>query len=126
MRRSKYFIFFASCSGATIPGIAPRKSFSGMAFPSRFTKTKFSQVSTFTATRPFFRAVEIADAFKLDHAFQRAVDSVGPAVIRAAELLSAALRFGDHRGGMMPADVVKRAQLVVFAAGHDDGFTANV
>src|SRR5207245_7377212 len=66
-----------------------------------------------------FRAVEIADAFKFDHAFQRAVDSVGPAVIRAAKLLRAALRFGDYSGGMMPADVVEGAQLVVFAARHE-------
>src|SRR6266403_738153 len=34
--------------------------------------------------------------------------------------------FASRRGGMMPAYVVKRAQLVVFAARHDDGFTANV
>ena len=30
-------------------------------------------------------AVEVADAVKLDHAFQRAIDSVGPAVVGAAK-----------------------------------------
>ena len=47
-------------------------------------------------------------------------------MIRAAKLLRAALRFGDYSGGMMPADVVEGAQLVVFAARHDDRLSANV
>ena len=36
-------------------------------------------------------AIEIADAFELDHAFERAIVAVGPAVIGAAEIFRAAV-----------------------------------
>jgi len=73
-----------------------------------------------------FRAVEIADAFKLDHTFESAIDSVGPAVVGAAELFRAALRLGDDGGGVMAADIVESAELVVIAARDDNGFAGNV
>src|SRR6266436_2057274 len=59
MRRSKYFNFFCNCSGATSSGTFPRNSNSGAARPSRLTKTRFSQVSTFTCTSPFCAALRI-------------------------------------------------------------------
>src|SRR5204863_8681411 len=73
-----------------------------------------------------FRAFEIADAFQLDHAFQSAVDSVSPTVIGAAELFCAALWFGDHRSGMMPANVVESSQLAVLTPHYDDRLSRKV
>src|SRR5437867_192601 len=73
-----------------------------------------------------FRAIEIADALELHHAFERAIVAVRPAVVRATKLLCGALRFGDHSGGMMPADIVKGAQLAVIAARDDDRLSGEV
>ena len=73
-----------------------------------------------------FRSFKIADAFKLDHTFQRAIDSVSPTVIGTAELFCAALRFGDHRGGMMPANVVESSQLAVLTPRDDDRLSRKV
>src|ERR1700676_2087416 len=55
------------------------------------------------------RALEIAHAVEFDHPFQRAVDPVGPTVIRATKLFRATLCFRDHRRGMMTAYVVESA-----------------
>ena len=71
-------------------------------------------------------AIEIADALELDHAFEGAVDAIGPAMIRTAELLRATLRIGDHCGGVMPANVVEGAQLRVIAADDHDRFAGEV
>src|SRR5439155_6328597 len=72
------------------------------------------------------RAIEIADALELHHAFERAIVAVGPSVIRATKLLCGALCFGDHSCGMMPADIVKGAQLAVIAARDDDRLSGEV
>jgi hypothetical protein len=73
--------------------------------------------------QPIFRAIEVTHAFELHHSFERAVVPVRPAVIGAAELFRAALRFRHDRRGMVPAHVVKPAQSAIFPACHDDGFT---
>ncbi len=75
---------------------------------------------------PIFCAIEIADAFELDHALERAVDAISPAMIGTAELLGAAVRFGDHRGGVMAANVVESAQLRVLATDDDDGLAGDI
>src|SRR5271166_219835 len=64
-------------------------------------------------------AIEVAHAFKLRSAFQRAVESVAPAVIRAAEKCGIALNFGDYRRRVMTADIVEGTKLAVGGA-HDD------
>ena len=56
-------------------------------------------------------AIEIADAVELDHAFEGAVDAVGPAVIGAAKLFGAAVGFGDDGGGVVAADVEEGAEI---------------
>ena len=71
-------------------------------------------------------AIEIADAVELDHAFEGAVDAVGPAVVGAAKLFGAAVGFGDDGGGVVAADVEEGAELVVVAADDDDGFAGDV
>ena len=71
-------------------------------------------------------AIEIADAVEFDHAFERAVDGVGPAVIGAAELFGAAVGFGDDGGGVVAADVEEGAESIVVAADDDDGFAGDV
>jgi len=73
-----------------------------------------------------FGAIEIADAVEFDHAFERAVGAVSPAVIRAAEILGAALRFGDDGGGVVATDVVKSAKCAVMATRDDDGFAGEI
>jgi len=73
-----------------------------------------------------FGAIEIADAVKFDHTFERAVVTVGPSVIGAAEILGAALRLGDDGGGVMAADVIKGAEQVVVAARNDDGLAGEI
>ena len=65
------------------------------------------------------RAIERADALELRRALQRAIEAVAPAVIRTAKDAGRALRLGHDGRGVMAADVVERAQLVV-AAAHDD------
>ena len=80
----------------------------------------------FDGNEAVFRAVKIADSFKFDHTFERAIVAISPAVIRAAEILGATFRFGDHGGGVMPADIIKSAENSVVAAGNDNGFTGEV
>src|ERR1019366_1386854 len=63
-------------------------------------------------------AIEATDALKLRSAFQRSVEAVAPSVIGAAENRGIAFGLGDDRGGMMTANVVKRAKLTVGGA-HD-------
>jgi len=72
------------------------------------------------------RAIEIADAVELDHAFESAVDTVGPAVVGAAKLFGAAVGFGDDGGGVMAANIVEGAELRVVAADDDDGLAGDV
>ncbi len=76
--------------------------------------------------KTILRAIEIADPLELDHAFEGAVDAVGPAVIGAAKLFGAAVGFGDDGGGVMAADVVEGAELRVAAADDDDGLAGDV
>ena len=64
-------------------------------------------------------AVEIADTFEFDRALEGAVVAVGPAVIRAAELLGATGGFRNDGGGVVSADVVEGAKLAIFAAGDE-------
>ena len=68
-------------------------------------------------------AIEGADGFELWRALQRAIQAVAPAVIWTAENTGRALGFGHDRGGVMPADVVERTQLMIGAA-HDDQWFA--
>jgi len=72
------------------------------------------------------RAIKIADTIELDHAFEGAVDAVGPAVIGAAKLFGAAVGFGDDDGGVMAANVVEGAELRGVAADDDDGLAGDV
>jgi hypothetical protein len=72
------------------------------------------------------RAIEVADAVELDHAFEGAVDTVGPAVIGAAKLPGAAVGFGDDGGSVMAANIVEGAELRVVAADDDDGLAGDV
>jgi hypothetical protein len=76
--------------------------------------------------KTILRAIEIADAVEFDHAFEGAVDAVGPAVIGAAKLFGAAVGFRDDGGGVMAADVVEGAELRVVAADDDDGLAGDV
>jgi len=71
-------------------------------------------------------AIEIADAVELDHAFEGAVDAVGPAVIGAAKLFGAAVGFGDDGCGVVSTDVEEGAESMVIAADDDDGFAGDV
>ena len=72
------------------------------------------------------RAVEIANTVELEHAFEGAVDAVGPAVIGTAKLRGAAVGFRDDGGRVMAADVVEGAELRVLAADDDDGLSGDV
>src|SRR5262249_7389399 len=56
----------------------------------------------------------------------RTVISVGPAVIRAAEVSCAPIGFRDDGGGVVPADVVKGAELAIIAAHNDQGLLVDV
>ena len=47
-------------------------------------------------------------------------------MVWAAELLRAALCFGDHDGRVVPADVVEGAQLAVITERDDDGLSGEV
>src|ERR1700719_101065 len=71
-------------------------------------------------------AIEIADAVELHHAFERAIDSVSPSMVRAAKLLGAALRLGDDGRSVVPANIVESAEPCVVAAHNDDGFARDV
>ena len=62
-------------------------------------------------SRPFSRAVEILHAFKLGHAFQRAVEAIFPAVIGTLQDFGLAARLGHDGRGVMAAYVVEGAQL---------------
>src|SRR5713226_1215052 len=62
------------------------------------------------------RPVKIADAFELRNAFESAVGSVGPAVIRAAKLRGVPLGFGHYGGRMVAANVEEAAHHSVFTA----------
>ena len=73
--------------------------------------------------QPVLRAIETAHAFKLRCALQRAVESVAPAVIGTTKNRRIARSFCDHGRRMMPANVVKSAQLAVGRA-HDDQWLA--
>ena len=57
------------------------------------------------------RPVEVAHTVEFHHALQCAIIPIGPPVIGAAELFGASLFFRDHRGGMVAANVVERAEL---------------
>src|SRR5208282_1488847 len=65
------------------------------------------------------RAVEILHPLELGHAFQRAVESVIPAVIRTMQERSLAAGFGYDGSGVMAANIVERAQNAVVAADKD-------
>src|SRR6202158_5722690 len=73
-----------------------------------------------------WRGIEIADAVELDHAFEGAIDTVGPTVVGAAKLSGAAVGFGDDGGGVMAANIVEGAEVRVVAADDDDGLAGDV
>src|ERR1700741_252119 len=52
-------------------------------------------------------AIEIAHALKFHHAFQRAIVSVRPTVIRATKLLGATLRSSNNGSCVVSANIVK-------------------
>ena len=108
--------FPLSFKGSTSEGTLPRNSQSGAALPSRFTKTKFSQVSTRMGTRPLSLAIEIAHTFEFHHALERPVVSISPSMIRATELFGASGDLGFDGSGVMAAHVVKGAELAIFTA----------
>ncbi len=62
--------------------------------------------------------VEVPHALEGGRRLERALERVGPAVVRAAQTLQAACGPGDHRGGVVAADVEEAAQDAVVAAHH--------
>ncbi len=76
--------------------------------------------------QPVFRAIEIAHALELHHAFQRTIVSISPPVIRTPELFRAAFRLRDHGRRMVPANVVKGAQHAITATRDNDRLSREV
>ena len=64
------------------------------------------------------RRIEVAHVLEGRRCLERALERVGPAVIRAGEPLHAARGLGHDRRGVVPADVEESAQHAV-AATHD-------
>src|ERR1019366_10338450 len=73
-----------------------------------------------------FRAIERADAFKLERALQRTVEAVAPAMIGTAKDARRALRLGHDGSGVVSADIVERAQPAVTAAHDDERFAGEI
>src|SRR5664279_3133477 len=71
-------------------------------------------------------AIESANTFELRSAFQCAVESIAPTVIRAAKNCSIARSFGDDRRRMMAADVVESAKLAIGGADDDERFASEL
>ena len=65
-------------------------------------------------------ALEIAHAFKLHHAFEGAVVSIRPAMIGTTKLLGTSALLRHYSGGVMAANVVESAKLVVITTDHDE------
>src|ERR1700722_7006903 len=63
-------------------------------------------------------AVEIFHAVEFRHAFERSVESVFPAVVRALQYRGLTASLRDYCGGVVPADVIEGAQRAVTSA-HD-------
>lgn len=61
-------------------------------------------------------AIKVADAVKVRCSFERAIDTVGPAVIGAAEIGGAAGGFSDDRCSVMAANVKESAKHAIGAA----------
>ena len=70
-------------------------------------------------------AFKILHTIELGHAFERAVESVVPSVIRAMQDGRLSARFGDDRSCVMPADIEKRPQDAVVSAHGDDGLAGD-
>ena len=71
-------------------------------------------------------AVEVALAVEAGRALERAFQRVGPAVVRAAQVLRAARGFGHHRRGVVAAHIEEAAQHAIVAAHHQDGFAGDL
>src|SRR5207248_4780819 len=71
-------------------------------------------------------AIEIAYAVELHHAFERAINSVSPAVVRAPELFGAARSLRHDCCCMMAAYIIESAQLPIVAAHDHDRLARHV
>ena len=71
-------------------------------------------------------AIEVANAFEFNHAFEGPVVAVGPSVIGTTEILDATLVFRDDRSGMVAADVVEGPESAIVAADDDKRFFVHV
>src|SRR5215472_17712463 len=69
-------------------------------------------------------SLEILHTVKFRHAFQGAVESVVPPVVRAVQDRRNPALFSDNLGGVMTADVVERAQRAVASADGYDRFAS--
>ena len=70
-------------------------------------------------------AIKILHALEVGNAFERSIQSVGPAVIRALQAGGCAARFGHHGGRVMAADVEESAQFAILTADYQDRLSRN-
>src|ERR1700677_4280275 len=68
-------------------------------------------------------AVEIFDAFKLRHAFERSIKAVVPPVIGAMQERGVTTGLSYNRSGVVAANIVEGTQISVVAPNHDDRLT---
>src|SRR5438309_2820061 len=67
-----------------------------------------------------FLAIEILDALEVGNTFERSVEAVGPAMIRALQAGGGPAGLGHDCGGVMAADVEKSAQHAILTADNQD------
>ena len=96
----------------------PRNSSSDGPSAASRTNTQFSQTARGDRHQRVRRRIEVAHALEGGRGLERALERVGPAVVGAAQPLHAARGLGQHRGGVVPADVEEAAQHAVAAAHH--------
>ena len=71
-------------------------------------------------------AVEVFNSIELRHPLQRAIQAVIPTVIGTMQNRGHPTRLRHYRRGMVPANVVKRTQSVVFTSRHHNRFSREI
>ena len=85
---------------------------------SSLTNTHCCQTSVSTGTSPFLDRSKWQTSGKVGRPLERAVEPVGPSVVRAPQHLRGALGFGDDGRGVVAADIEKAAQDAVISSDH--------
>ena len=65
-------------------------------------------------------ALEITHAFKLHHAFEDAIVSIRPTVIRTTKLLGTSALLRHYSCGVVAANVVESTELLIITADHNE------